>query len=72
MYTCRTCKLLKHTRRKMTPQNLESKFDAVSIEGPSIIDCLCEWHCPYYWFTTKPIQGHGCSHWKNFNGKHWL
>lgn len=67
MYTCRTCKHLRYTRAKKT----FSEGGAVHIESPTIIDALADWHCPWYWFSMKPI-GESCEHWKNMNGKHWL
>lgn len=66
MYTCRTCKHLKYTRAKQ-----EINDNGIHIISPTVIDALAEWHCPYYWFSSKPIR-ESCEHWKDMHGKHWL
>lgn len=57
MYTCRTCKLLKHSQAE---------------RANSIIDALFEWRCPYRWWDIRPSRGEGCINWENMNGKHWV
>ena len=50
MFTCRTCKLLKHSQAK---KDIFRDEDGTAIEyrcvANSIIDALSEWYCPYYW-----------------------
>ena len=72
MFTCRTCKLLKHTQAKWDIQNIDDKDIVYKCEANSTIDALSDWHCPYYWCSIKPSIGFGCEHWKNMNGKHWI
>ena len=73
MFTCRTCKLLKHSQAK---KDMHQCSDGTPIEyrceANSIIDILAEWHCPYYWWNNRPSIDFGCEHWKNMNGKHWI
>ena len=73
MFTCRTCKLLKHSQAK---KDIFRDEDGAAIEyrceANSIIDILAEWHCPYYWWNNRPSIDFGCEHWKNMNGKHWI
>ena len=72
MFTCRTCKLLKHSQAKWDIQNIDGKDIVYKCEANSTIDALSEWHCPYYQWSIKPSIGFGCEHWKNMNGKHWI
>ena len=73
MFTCRTCKLLKHSQAK---KDIFLDDDGTLIEyrceATNAIDTLSEWHCPYYWWSILPSIGFGCKHWKNMNGKHWF
>ena len=73
MFTCRTCKLLKHSQAK---KDIFRDEDGTVIEyrceANSIIDILAEWHCPYYWWNNRLSIDFGCEHWKNMNGKHWI
>lgn len=66
MYTCKTCKHLCHSKAIV-----EESGSGVSISSPTVIDAICEWHCPYCFFSMKPI-GESCEHWKYMHGKHWL
>ena len=72
MFTCRTCKLLKHTQAKWDIQNIDGKDIVYKCEANSTIDALSEWHCPYYWWNIRPSVVFGCEHWKSMNGKHWI
>lgn len=65
MYTCRTCKLLKHSKRIYSADG-----NAYHIEASCLGEALGKYHCPYYFWNTKPTGG--CKHWKNMNGKHWI
>lgn len=68
MYTCKTCALLKRSKRK-----LHIKGDVVLLGANSVRDALTEWYCPYFWWSSgHPPKGTGCGHWVKFNGKHWL
>lgn len=73
MFTCRTCKLLKHSKAK---KDIFLDEDGTLLEyrcgADNIIDALSEWHCPFYWQNIRPSIGFGCKHWKNMNGKHWI
>lgn len=73
MFTCRTCKLLKHSKAK---KDIFLDEDGTLLEyrceANNIIDALSEWHCPFYWWNIRPSIGFGCKHWKNMNGKHWI
>ena len=73
MFTCRTCKLLKHSKAK---KDIFLYDDGTSQEyrcrANSIMDALSEWYCPYFWWSTKPLKDCGCKNWKNMNGKHWV
>ena len=71
MFTCRTCKLLKHSRlKKGIYQDDDGAF--VEYRCGAIIDALSEWHCPFRWWSIKPLRGEGCMNWENMNGKHWI
>lgn len=73
MFTCRTCKLLKHSRAKKTIfQDDDGTITEYKYEANSTIDILSEWHCPCYWWSVRPSKGFGCKHWQNMNGKHWV
>lgn len=73
MFTCRTCKLLKHSRAKKTIfQDDDGTITEYKYEANSTIDILSEWHCPCYWWSIRPSKGFGCKHWQNMNGKHWV
>ena len=72
MFTCRTCKLLKHTQAKWDIQNIDGMDIVYKCEANSTIDALSEWHCPYYWWSIRPSKGFSCEHWQNMNGKHWI
>ena len=73
MYTCRTCKLLKHTRAKRKfAKGHNGELYEYSCEADSIIDVLAEWHCPFYFWSTQPPKGFWCKKWKDMHGKHWL
>ena len=73
MYTCRTCKLLQHSKAK---KDIFRDEDGTAIEykcsANSIIDVLSEWYCPYSWWNIRPSRGDGCMNWENMNGKHWI
>lgn len=73
MFTCRTCKLLKHSQAKRDMyRNKDGEAIEYKCSANSIIDALSEWYCPYYWWNIGPSKGFGCEHWKNMNGKHWI
>ena len=72
MFTCRTCKLLKHSQAKWDIENIDGKDIVYKCEANSTIDALSEWHCPYYWWSIRPSKGFGCEHWQNMNGKHCI
>lgn len=73
MFTCRTCKLLKHSRAKKTIfQDDDGTITEYKCEANSTIDVLSEWHCPCYWWSIRPSKGFGCKYWQNMNGKHWV
>ena len=73
MFTCRTCKLLKHSRAKKTIfQDDDGTITEYKYEANSTIDVLSEWYCPCYWWSIRPSKGFGCKHWQNMNGKHWI
>lgn len=73
MYTCRTCKLLKHSQaEKDIHLNEDGSLIEYNCKANCAIDIISEWHCPYFWWSVRPENGFGCVHWQNFNGKHWI
>ena len=73
MFTCRTCKLLKHSKAKKDIfLDEDGTLLEYKCEANNIMDALSEWHCPLYWWNIRPSIGFGCKHWKNMNGKHWI
>lgn len=73
MFTCRTCKLLKHSKAK---KDIFLDADGLLIEhrceATNTIDVLSEWYCPYFWWSIRPSIGFSCTNWQNMNGKHWI
>ena len=73
MYTCRTCKLLQHSKaEKDFYRDDNGKLITYMCGANSIIDALSEWYCPYRWWNIGPSRGEGCMNWENMNGKHWI
>ena len=63
MFTCRTCKLLKHSQAKRDLHiNEDGSLQTYRCEANSNIDALSEWHCPCYWWSIRPSKGFGCKH----------
>ena len=73
MFTCRTCKLLKHSEAKKSVVVKDGELVQFSCEASCVMDALAEWYCPYFWWSSNhPERGQGCVHWQNMNGKHWI
>ena len=73
MYTCRTCKFLKHSKAKRKVyRDKNGTVVGDSCTANSIIDFLSEWYCPYYFWSIGPSKGFGCKHWRKMNGKQWI
>lgn len=66
MHTCRTCKLLKHSKRVYSDDG-----SVYRLEASSLGEALGEWHCPFFFWNIRP-DNEGCRHWKYMNGKHWI
>lgn len=57
MFTCRTCKLLKHSQAKRDLHiNEDGSLQTYRCEANSAIDALSEWHCPCYWWSIRPSK----------------